>query len=123
MYLEEYKHMQTNIYIYIFRSHVGSSHFGSSGPRLACDELGAAAVDYLMYSGYVSVAYFWLQMAVTAQQKLDEGSTEIDFYQAKLQSAQFYFDRMLTRTRSLVSAIHSGADNLMNMSEEAFYQG
>lgn len=87
------------------------------------DELGAAAVDYLMYSGYVSVAYFWLQMAVTAQQKLDEGSTEIDFYQAKLQSAQFYFDRMLTRTRSLVSAIHSGADNLMNMSEEAFYQG
>ena len=87
------------------------------------DELGAAAVDYLMYSGYVIVAYFWLQMAVTAQQKLDEGTTEVDFYQAKIQTAQFYFDRMLTRTRSLVSAIHSGADNLMTMSEEAFYQG
>ena len=87
------------------------------------DELGAAAVDYLMYSGYVSVAYFWLKMAVTAQQKLDEGSTEVDFYQAKLQTAQFYFDRMLTRTRSLVSAIHSGSDNLMSMTEEAFYQG
>ncbi|WP_100656984.1 acyl-CoA dehydrogenase C-terminal domain-containing protein [Alteromonas flava] len=87
------------------------------------DELGAAAVDYLMYSGYVTVAYFWLRMAVTAQEKLDAGTTETDFYTAKLQTAQFYFDRLLTRTRSLVSAIHSGSDNLMTMTEEAFFQG
>ncbi len=84
------------------------------------DELGAASVDYLMYSGYVTVGYFWLQMAVVAQQKLDEGSTETDYYQAKLYTAQFYFDRLLTRTRSLVSAMQSGSDNLMNMSEAMF---
>lgn len=84
------------------------------------DELGAASVDYLMYSGYVTVGYFWLKMAVTAQQKLDEGSDEKDFYQAKLLTAGFYFDRLLTRTRSLVSAIGSGADNLMSMTEDMF---
>lgn len=84
------------------------------------DELGAASVDYLMYSGYITVGYFWLKMAVTAQQKLDEGSTETDYYQAKLHTAQFYFDRLLTRTRSLVSAIQSGSDNLMSMSEAMF---
>ena len=33
------------------------------------DEAGAAAVDYLMYSGYVTLAYFWARMAVLAQQK------------------------------------------------------
>lgn len=87
------------------------------------DELGAAAVDYLMYSGYVTVGYFWLKMAVTAQAKIDAGSEEKDFYQAKLTTAGFYFDRLLSRTRSLVSAIHSGADNLMSMDEDHFFLG
>jgi alkylation response protein AidB-like acyl-CoA dehydrogenase len=87
------------------------------------EELGAAAVDYLMYAGYVSVGYMWLQMAVNAQQKLDAGTSEVDFYQAKLMTAKFYFDRMLSRTRSLVSAIHSGSDNLMQMDEALFSAG
>lgn len=84
------------------------------------DELGAAAVDYLMYSGYVAVAYFWLQMAVKAQAALDAGSTETDFYTAKLHTCGFYFDRILTRTRSLVSAMQTGSENLMAMTEEMF---
>jgi alkylation response protein AidB-like acyl-CoA dehydrogenase len=83
-------------------------------------ELGAASVDYLMYSGYVVVGYFWLKMAVVAQQKLDDGTSDPEFYKAKLHTAKFYFDRLLTRTRSLVSAMESGADNLMNMEEEQF---
>ncbi|MFT6990750.1 MAG: alkylation response protein AidB-like acyl-CoA dehydrogenase [Paraglaciecola sp.] len=83
-------------------------------------ELGAASVDYLMYSGYVVVGYFWLQMAVVAQQKLDDGTDDPEFYKAKLHTAKFYFDRLLTRTRSLVSAMGSGADNLMDMQEEQF---
>ena len=84
------------------------------------EELGAASVDYLMYSGYVTVAYFWLQMAVTAQKKLDEGSSETDFYQAKIQTSRFYFERILSRTRSLVQSMSSGADNLMSMSIAQF---
>lgn len=87
------------------------------------NELGAAAVDYLMYSGYVTVGYFWLRMAVTAQQQLDAGSSEQEFYQAKIYTARFYFDRLLTRTRSLVSAIQSGSDNLMAMHEDMFWVG
>ena len=84
------------------------------------NELGAAAVDYLMYAGYVVVGYFWLQMAVTAQRKLDSGASDTGFYQAKIHTAHFYFDRLLTRTRSLVSAIASGSENLMQMDEELF---
>jgi len=83
-------------------------------------ELGAASVDYLMYSGYVVIGYFWLQMAVVSQQKLDDGTDDPEFYKAKLHTAKFYFDRLLTRTRSLVSAMESGADNLMDMEEEQF---
>ncbi len=87
------------------------------------DELGAASVDYLMYSGYVIVGYLWLKMAVTAQEKLDAGAEEVDFYQAKLTTARFYFDRLLTRTRSLVSSMQSGSDNLMSMEEDHFFLG
>jgi alkylation response protein AidB-like acyl-CoA dehydrogenase len=87
------------------------------------DELGAASVDYLMYSGYITVGYFWLKMAVVAQEKLDAGTSEVDFYQAKIHTAAFYFDRLLTRSRSLVSAMHSGSDNLMTMKEEQFFLG
>ncbi len=84
------------------------------------NELGAASVDFLMYSGYLTVGYFWLRMAVVAQHKLDAGTEEVDFYQAKLHTAKFYFDRLLSRTRSLVAAIESGSDNLMSMSPEQF---
>ena len=87
------------------------------------EELGAASVDYLMYSGYVTVGYFWLRMAVTAQEKLDAGTDNPDFYQAKLHTAKFYFDRLLSRTRSLVSSIDSGAENLMSMPVEQFDSG
>jgi alkylation response protein AidB-like acyl-CoA dehydrogenase len=83
-------------------------------------ELGAASVDYLMYSGYIVIGYFWLQMAVVSQQKLDDGTSDPEFYKAKLHTAKFYFDRLLTRTRSLVSSMESGADNLMDMEEEQF---
>ncbi|MDF3845053.1 acyl-CoA dehydrogenase C-terminal domain-containing protein, partial [Pseudomonas citronellolis] len=54
------------------------------------DEVGAAAVDYLMFSGYVTLGYFWLRMALVARQKLEEGAAEADFYQAKLATADFY---------------------------------
>ena len=61
-----------------------------------------------------------LKMAVKAQEQLDADTTETDFYKSKLLTTGFYFDRLLTRTRSLVSAIHSGADNLMAMPESMF---
>ncbi len=84
------------------------------------DEVGAASVDYLMYSGYIVMAYFWLQMAVVSQQKLDEGDSEADFYQAKLHTAKFYFERLFVRTRSLAVSMKSGADNLMSMEVHQF---
>ncbi|MEL0637316.1 acyl-CoA dehydrogenase C-terminal domain-containing protein [Marinomonas sp. TI.3.20] len=84
------------------------------------DEVGAASVDYLMFSGYVVLAYFWARMAVTAQTKLDEGSDEKGFYTAKLQTATFYYERLLPRTRAHAEAMLSGAGNLLAMDEDDF---
>src|SRR5690606_31732482 len=82
------------------------------------EEVGAAAVDYLMYSGYVCLAYFWADMARVAAEKLAAGTSEEAFYKAKLQTARFYYARLLPRTRVHLEAINSGASNLMEMAEE-----
>ncbi|MDY0206299.1 MAG: phenylacyl-CoA dehydrogenase [Pseudomonas sp.] len=84
------------------------------------EEVGAASVDYLMYCGYACLAYFWADIARVAAEKLAAGTDEEAFYRAKLQTARFYFARLLPRTRTHVAAMLSGADNLMDMAEEDF---
>jgi len=42
------------------------------------------------------------------------------FYNAKVQSARFYFRRMLPRARTHAETMLAGADSLMDMPEEAF---
>lgn len=84
------------------------------------DEVGAASVDYLMYSGYVALAYFWARAAETAQAAIKEGSSEKTFYKAKITTARFYFERILPRTRMHLAAIESGSDNLMALDESDF---
>lgn len=84
------------------------------------DELGAASVDYLMYSGYITLAYFWARAASTAQQALAAGNSETDFYTAKIQTARFYFSRLLPRTSTLAETMLAGAEDLMSLPEESF---
>lgn len=84
------------------------------------DEVGAASVDYLMYSGYVALAYFWARAALTAQNSIKEGIEDKAFYEAKIHTARFYFERILPRTRMHLAAIESGSDNLMALDEKDF---
>lgn len=87
------------------------------------EEVGAASVDYLMYSGYVVLGYFWTRMAAVAQKALDEGTPDKEFYEAKLHTADFYMERLLPRTRTLAATIASGSANLMAMPDTQFALG
>jgi hypothetical protein len=84
------------------------------------DEVGAASVDYLMYSGYIILGYLWLRMALVAQAQLDSGSGDADYCQAKLATSEFYFKRLLPRTAAHRAAIEAGSDCLMNLPAELF---
>ena len=84
------------------------------------DEAGAASVDYLMYSGYVAMGLLWARAAATAQAAIAAGTSEKAFYEAKITTARFYFERIMPRTLTCAAAIKSGADNLMSMSEADF---
>jgi len=84
------------------------------------DEVGAASVDYLMYSGYVSLAYFWAKTAKVALTKLAAGEGNQAFYQAKVDTAKFYFARILPRTLSHVAMIQAGNNTLAAIDSEHF---
>jgi len=80
------------------------------------DELGAASWDYLFYSGYVALAYWWAR-AVAATQS---SSHTDDFKQAKLETARFYYARILPRTLAHAGSMESGAEPLMAMDAARF---
>jgi alkylation response protein AidB-like acyl-CoA dehydrogenase len=84
------------------------------------DEVGAAAVDYLYFSGYVTLAYLWARMALVAQETLAAGTTDVDFYNAKVTTARFYFKKILPRVRSHVDVIAGGVEPLLALDAEHF---
>ncbi len=74
------------------------------------DEMGAAAYDYLFFSGYVALAYFWAKSVVAA-------AARPAIREAKLQTARFYFARILPRIGTHAAAIRAGASTLLDMTE------
>jgi hypothetical protein len=77
------------------------------------DEVGAAAVDYLRVTGHLVFAYFWARMAKVAMQEIEKGNRD-PFYQAKLQTARFYFAKLLPETASLMASARAGSAVLMD---------
>jgi alkylation response protein AidB-like acyl-CoA dehydrogenase len=80
------------------------------------EEIGAASTDYLFYSGYVVLAYWWARSVAAA----DASAHGDAFKQAKRETARFYFARILPRTLAHAAAIESGADTLMAMDDARF---
>ncbi|HEY2624473.1 MAG TPA: acyl-CoA dehydrogenase C-terminal domain-containing protein, partial [Dyella sp.] len=72
------------------------------------EELGAAANDYLYYSGYVTLAYMWARSVAA----LANSSQQEAFKQSKRDTARFYFTRILPRCLTHQAAVEAGIDTL-----------
>ncbi len=80
------------------------------------DEIGAAAYDYLFYSGYVALAYWWARSVAAADASAQSQAAK----DAKRETARFYFARILPRTLMHAANIRSGAAPLMALADEGF---
>ena len=80
------------------------------------DEVGAAAVDYLRVAGHLVFAYFWARMAQVALREVAAGNPD-KFYVGKLQTARFYFAKLLPETATLMRTARSGSAALMDTDE------
>jgi hypothetical protein len=72
------------------------------------EEIGAAAVDYLFYSGYATLAYWWAQSVAIA----DIGQQSAEFKRQKLETARFFFARLLPRVNQHAAGIRAGVASL-----------
>ena len=72
------------------------------------EEIGAAAVDYLFYSGYITLGYLWARSVAATE----TGNQSEDFKQAKRDTALFYFARILPRCLTHQAALEAGLESL-----------
>jgi butyryl-CoA dehydrogenase len=96
------------------RASVWLAQSGLKDPQQA----GAAASDYLRLFGLTALAYLWTRMAEVSLQKLD--GEERHFYQAKIDTARFFMQRLLPQNSGLFSAILAGSKTIMAFDDDAF---
>ncbi|NHC03880.1 acyl-CoA dehydrogenase [Acinetobacter sp. 187] len=86
------------------------------------DIVSSASVDYLMFSGYVMMAYYWAQQAAVASAKLasGDGQETTEFYKAKIKVADFYFERLLPRTQGHAESMVNPSRTLTSLAPEHF---
>ena len=75
------------------------------------DDVSAAANDYLKTLGFVSVAYDWIKVLDISFKNYDENK---NFYDDKINTAKFYFDKVLPRAEQHYKSAISGSSNIMN---------
>jgi len=75
------------------------------------DDVSAAANDYLKVLGFVSIAYSWIKILKVSFNDYD---TNKDFYNDKINTAKFYFEKVLPRVEYHYKSAISGSSNIMN---------
>ena len=75
------------------------------------DDVSAAANDYLKTLGYISVAFAWVKVLNVSFNYYEENQK---FYDDKINTAKFYFDKILPRAEQHYKTAISGSSNIMN---------
>ena len=61
--------------------------------------------------GFVSIAYSWLKVIEVSYNNYDENK---NFYNEKINTAKFYFEKVLPRSEQHYKSAISGSSNIMN---------
>ncbi len=80
----------------------------------------AGAVPFLKLMGIVCGGWQMARAALVAKQRLSEGKGDKSFYEAKIKTARFYADHVLTQAPALRNTIVHGAAGVMALAEEQF---
>ena len=79
--------------------------------KIEKDDVSAAANDYLKTLGYVSIAYSWIKVLEVS---FNDYESNKEFYEDKINTAKFYFDKVLPRVELHYKSAISGSSNIMN---------
>ena len=74
------------------------------------DDVSAACNDYLKVLGYIGLAHSWLKILKVSYEKLD---TNKSFFEDKINTATYYFDKILPRVQSHYLSAVTGSNSMM----------
>jgi len=80
----------------------------------------AGSVTYLKLAGIVLGGWQMARAALVAQRKLDGGEGDAAFYRAKIATARFFADHILSQAAGLRTAIVEGAPGVLALDVEQF---
>ena len=80
----------------------------------------AGSVPYLRLAGIVLGGWQMARAALIAQQKIDAGAGDVAFYSAKIGTARFFADHILSQASGLRSAIVDGSFGVLALAEDQF---
>ena len=75
------------------------------------DDVSVAANDYLRTLGYISIAYAWVKVLEVSFENYDENKK---FYEDKIDTARFFFDKVLPRAEQHYKSAISDSSYIMN---------
>ena len=75
------------------------------------DDASAACNDYLKALGFVSIAHAWIKVLEVSFKDYEKNK---NFYEDKIQTAKFYFKRVLPRAENHFKTATTGSDYIMN---------
>ena len=80
----------------------------------------AGSVPYLKLAGIVMGGWQMARAALIAEQKLQAGEGDAGFYKAKIATARFFADHILSAAQGLRSSIVDGSAGVLAMNEDQF---
>ncbi|MDT4814128.1 hypothetical protein FQZ97_471280 [compost metagenome] len=80
----------------------------------------AGSVPFLELFGIVAGGWQLARSARVAHQRLQQGSSEAGFYQAKLHTAHFYAEHLLPRAGGLAHTVLNGGDAALALDDALF---
>lgn len=80
----------------------------------------SGSVLYLKLAGIVLGGWMMARAALVAQQRLEEGGGDASFYKAKIATARFFADHILSQASGLRTAIVEGSAGVLALSEDQF---
>ncbi|MBY6081798.1 acyl-CoA dehydrogenase C-terminal domain-containing protein [Ruegeria arenilitoris] len=80
----------------------------------------SGSYDFMHMFGHVCLGLMWAQMAKAAQEALDAGASDKDFYETKIATGRYYMARRLPATGMHLARIQTGADTVMALDAANF---
>ncbi len=112
---ESKKNNQTNLFAEMLSQYlkilINFTSWVENNMKISKDDVSAACNDYLRVLGLIAVGHSWLKVLDISYKEMKNNK---NFFEDKIETAKFFFDRTLPRIDTYYKSGISGSKNIMN---------